>query len=176
MPKLLPRRILFILSLSLVAFCSTVAVSVAQSTITSSITRVTTVYSTNTSMTTITNSTTLYTTTTQTSTATAQTVQTVTQLSTTTTTSSYTTIVSSTIAQTVSFVVTESSTQTSTLLGNSSGESLALVLLVAAVVSFAIPRLYSGRPRGLVCSQCGYRNPPFAHSFCVKCGQALKQK
>jgi carbohydrate-binding DOMON domain-containing protein len=179
MPKLSSAQMkmaLFVLSVAFLGFYSSVTVSVAQSTQTSTVTQLTSVYSTNTITTTLTSPTIFYKTTTETLNSTVQGTQVVTQTSLTTITSSYTTMVNGTLTQTITSVITEASTQTTQLLGNVWGESLAIVLVVAAGLSFAVRRLRLTRPRGLVCSECGYRNPPFATSFCVKCGHSLKEK
>src|SRR5208283_3745996 len=166
---------LFILFFCVVGFYSSISFSTAQSTYISSSTQVVTVFSTNTILTTITNPTISYSTTTQTLNSTVQGTQTLTQTSVTTVTSSYTTVLSGTLTQTITSIVTQVSSQTTSLLANIWGESLALVLLLGAIASFTIPRVRSLRPKGSICKECGFRNPPFARSFCVKCGHALVQ-
>jgi len=170
------KTIIFILFLSFILTYSQPTVSMAQSTTISSLTQLTTISSTNTILTTITMPTIVYTTATETVNKTVQETQTVAQTSVTSVTSSYTTTISGTLTQTVTYSVTTISTQTTSLLGNIWGVSLALALLLGAVASFIVPRLLSVRPRGLVCSACGYRNPAFARSFCSKCGHSLQQK
>jgi hypothetical protein len=176
LPSTCMKTALFILLFCFLGFYSSVTISIAQSTYTSSVTQPTTIFSTNTILTTITSPTIAYTTTTETLNSTAQGIQTLTQTSVTTVTLSYTTILGGTLTQTITSVVTEVSTQTTPLLGNIWGESLALVLLLSAIASFLVPRALSLRPRGSTCSGCGYRNPPFAKSFCVKCGHSLEQE
>ena len=169
------KTVIFILFLTFVLTYSQPTVSMAQTTSISSLTQLTTLFSTNTVLTTTTMPVVAYTTATEIVNKTVQGTQTVTQTSVTSVTSSYTTIISGTLTQTVTYSVTTVSTQTTSLLGNVWGVSLALVLLLGAVSSFIVPRLFSVRPRGLVCSHCGYRNPPFARSFCSKCGHSLLQ-
>jgi hypothetical protein len=170
------KTIIFILFLSFALTYSPLTASMAQSTSISSLTQLTTIFSTNTILTTITMPATVYTTATEIVNKTVQETQTATQTSVTSVTSSYTTTLSGTLTQTITYSITTVSTQTTPLLGNIWGVSLALVLLLGAVASFIVPRLLSVRPRGLVCSECGYRNPPFARSFCSKCGQPLQEE
>lgn len=166
---------LFILFFCVVGFYSSVSFSTAQSSYISSSTQVVTVFSTNTILTTITNRTISYSTTIQTLNLTAQGTQTVTQTSVTTVTSSYTAVLGGTLTQTTTFVVTQFSSQTTSLLGNIWGESLALILLLGAITSFIVPRVHSPHPKGSICKECGFHNPPFARAFCVKCGHSLTQ-
>ena len=166
---------LFILFFCAVGFCSTVSLSKAQSTYVSSSTQVVTVFSTNTILTTITNHTISYSTMIQTLNSTVQGTLTVIQTSVATVTSSYTAVLGGTLTQTTTYVVTQVSSQTTSLLGNIWGESLALVLLLGAIASFIVPRVRSPRPKGSICRECGFRNPPFARTFCVKCGHSLTQ-
>jgi ribosomal protein L40E len=84
-------------------------------------------------------------------------------------------IVSGTVIGPVTMTVTEISTQTTQILGNVWGESLAVVALAGAITSYLIPKAGSRRPKGIVCKNCGNLNPPFARAFCVKCGKALKE-
>jgi len=69
--------------------------------------------------------------------------------------------------------VTTTSTQSIQLLDNAFGELL-VIACVAAAVMIAAPKLPMSMRRGIVCGKCGYQNPPFARSYCTKCGQALK--
>jgi len=170
------KTIIFILFLSLVLTYSQTTASMAQTTSISSLTQLTTTFSTNMILTTTTMPVMVYTTSTEIVNKTVQGTQTVVQTSVTSVTLSYTTTVSSTLTQTSTYAVTTVSTQTTSLLGNIWGVSLALALLLGAVASFVVPKVLSTRPKGLVCSECGYRNPPFARSFCSKCGHSLQQK
>jgi hypothetical protein len=48
-------------------------------------------------------------------------------------------------------------------------------ILVISVTAIAITLARRSPPRKqIVCSSCGFRNPPTATSFCVNCGQSLK--
>jgi len=170
------KTTIFILLFCILGLYSSVSLSMAQSTYTSSSTELTTVFLSTTVLTTITNPTTVSTTTTETLNSTVQGTQTLTQTSVTTITSSYTTVLSGTLTEFITSTTTEVSTRTTILLGNIWGESIALVLLLFAIASFIVPRVGSVRPSGSTCSECGFRNPPFAKSFCVKCGHSLKQK
>ena len=170
------KTVIFILFLAFVLTYSQPTATMAQTTSISSLTQLTTIFSTNTVLTTTTMPVVVYTTATEIVNRTVQGTQTVAQTSVTSVTSSYTTTISGTLTQTITYSVTTVSTQTTSLLGNIWGVSLALVLLLGAVASFIVPRLISATPKGLVCSECGYRNPPFARSFCSKCGHSLQQE
>jgi len=170
------KTTIFILLFCILGMFSSVSLSMAQSTYTSSSTEVTTVFLSTTILTTITSPALVSTTTTETLSSTVQGTQTITQTSVTEVTSSYTTILSGTLTEFITSTTTEVSTQTTVLLGNIWVKSLALVLLLCAIASFIVPRVVSVRPSGSICGECGYRNPPFAKSFCVKCGHSLEQK
>ena len=170
------KTAIFILLFCALGMYSSVNLSMAQSTYTSSTTELTTVFLPTTVLTTITSPAILSTTTTETLSSTVQGTQTLTQTSVTAVTSSYTTILSGTLTEFITSTTSEVSTQTTVLLGNIWGESITLVLLLCAIASFIVPRVISDTPSGSTCSECGYRNPPFAKSFCVKCGHSLKQK
>jgi len=170
------KTTIFILLFCVLGVYSSVSLSMAQSTYTSISTELTTVFLSTTVLTTITSPATVFTTTTETLNSTVQGTQTLTQTSVTDVTSSYTTILSGTLTEFITSTTTEVSTQTTILLGNIWGESIALVLLLCAIASFIVPKMGSVRPSGSTCSECGYRNPPFAKSFCVKCGHSLEQK
>lgn len=92
----------------------------------------------------------------------------------TTVTSTATYVVGGTVTATSSITMTTVSTQSTQMLGNIWGESLAFVLVVGAILSFIVPKVHSKPPKGIVCRKCGNLNPPFARTFCVKCGQSLK--
>ena len=171
-----PKTMLVIAALILIGIYSSVSIASAQTSHTNTTTEVTSIYSTNTILTTITSPTITYTTTTETVNSTVGQTQTVTQSILTTITSTYNTVVGGTVTTTIMSVATQVSTTTTQFLGNALGESLALILLAAAVASFVGPKLLSRPPRGRVCSNCGTRNPPFAKGFCVKCGHSLKEK
>ena len=166
---------LLILFSCAVGFYSSISFSTAQSTYISSSTQVATVYSTNTILTTITNPTISYSTTIETLNSTVQGTLAITQISVTVVTSSYTAVLGGTLTQATTFIVTQVSSQVTSLLGNIWGESLALVLLLGAIASFIVPRLHSRGPKGTVCKECGFRNPPFARAFCVNCGHSLAE-
>jgi ribosomal protein L40E len=152
------------------------SVASAQTTRTNTLTQVTNISLTSTLLGTITSPVVVYTTTTQTMNSTIEGTQTVMQPSLMTVTSTYTTVISGTLTETVSAILTQVSTETTQLLGNIWGESLTLIVFVAAIASYLAPKLHSRRPRGKVCSKCGNRNPPFARDFCVQCGQPLNNK
>ena len=171
------RRALLVMAFLVFAgISSSLSVGIAQTTRTNTLSQLTNFSFTNTILTTITSQIVTYTTTTQTSNSTLQGTQTVVQPSLTTATSTYATLVSGTVTETVSVIVTSISTETTQLLANIWGVSLALVLLVGACVSFLVPKAHSRRPKGVVCSSCGNRNPPFVRGFCVKCGHPLGEE
>lgn len=167
---------LLILLLPLLGLYSSFGISVAQSIYTSMVTQGTSVYSTGTVTSTLTSPAVVYTTATATLNSTVSGSQVVTETSGTMTTVTLTTPLSLTITQTSTSVLSQASTQTTQLLGNVGGELLALVLVLAASAAVIASKVRSQRPKVLACNQCGYRNPPFVKSFCVKCGHSLKQK
>jgi len=171
-----PRVALTITLLIFAVVYASLSVASAQTVHTSTLTQITNISLTNTILSTTTSQIVGYTTTTETLNSTISATQTQMQLSQTTATITYTTTVTGSVTQTVSAIVTEVSTETTQLLGNLWGESLAVVLVLGACMSLLVPRARSRRPRGLVCSKCGTRNPPFAKAFCVKCGQSLRKK
>jgi hypothetical protein len=168
------RRTLLVTVVILAGLIAPLSVATAQTTYTNTLTQTTSVYSTNTILTTITSPVLVSTTTTETMNSTIQGTQTVFQSSVTTSTSTYTIAVGGTVTQTTTMTLTQVSTETMQLLGNFWGASLALVLFAVALASFIVPALHPIRPKGVVCSNCGTRNPPFAKAFCVKCGHSLK--
>jgi ribosomal protein L40E len=176
MRALSPRTTLFIAVVILVGIYAFISVATAQSTYTSTLTQVTNVYSTNIILTTLTSPTIVYTTATKIWNSTIVGTRTVWQPSLITGTSTYTTIVSATVTEAITAIVTQVVTETTQLLGNIWGESIALILLAAALASYVVPKLHSRPPTGVVCSKCGNRNPPFARTYCVKCGHSLKDK
>jgi ribosomal protein L40E len=92
----------------------------------------------------------------------------------TTVTSTLTSAVGGTVTATSTVTVTSVSTQTTQILGNIWGVSLAVVLFAGATASYLIPKAGSKRPKGIVCRSCDTLNPPFARAWCVKCGASLK--
>ena len=170
------RSTIVVALLILGALCGSSSVVIAQTTHTNTLTQTTSISTTNTLLTTITSPFITYTTTTETMNTTIVGTATVSQPFLTTVTSNYEATVSSTVTETISVILTQVSTQTTQLLGNIWGESLALALVVGALASFVVARLSTRRPRGIVCGKCGTRNPPFARAYCVKCGESLKEK
>jgi len=161
-------------TLFLIAVYSSITVTTAQTTQTSTITQTAVVYSTSIQLTTLATPTTAYTTTVETMNSTIQGTQTQFVPSVTTVTSTVTSAVGGMITTTNTITLTTVSTQTTQILGNTWGESLALVLLVGASASFIVPKALSKPPKGIVCRKCGNLNPPFTKTFCVKCGHSLK--
>jgi len=84
-----------------------------------------------------------------------------------------TSLVGGTVTATNIVTLTSVSTETTQILGNIWGESLAVFLFAVAIASYLIPKGRSKRPQGIVCRKCGNLNPPFAAHRCVKCGQPL---
>jgi len=169
-------RMLIVAVVVLAGIYACAAVAYAQTTRTYTLTQTTSVSFTNTFTNTITSQTVIYTTTTETQNSTLAGTATIIQPSLTTLTSTYTVLTSGILTETVSAILTQVPTEATQLLGNIWGESLAAALFLAAVASLVAPKLHSRRPKGLVCRSCGTRNPPFAMSFCVKCGQPLHEK
>ena len=51
---------------------------------------------------------------------------------------------------------------------------LVALLCLAALVIMFIRRTRAVRPSMRVCGHCGFTNPPYARSFCIKCGNPLE--
>jgi len=101
---------------------------------------------------------------------TIRTTETATETSTT-----YTNVLTtSTLTELTTLISSASVTQTIAIFANPVGEAVTAFLAVAAVATILVPRIRSRRFTGKVCPQCGYSNPPYAHSFCIKCGSPLK--
>jgi len=68
-------------------------------------------------------------------------------------------------------------TENATILANTWGEIFVAALVVVSAFSVALPRIlaYIGRGRPWICGKCGFSNPPFARSFCIRCGSALSK-
>jgi len=161
--------------LVLVAVYSPISLATAQTTYTSTVAQTTSVYSTNIQQITVTSPTFIYTTTTETMNSTIEGTQTKAMSSLTTITSTYTTYVGGTLIVTNIITLTTVLTETTQILGSIWGESMVLVVLAGAIASYLVPKAHSRRPRGIVCSNCGNLNPPFARTFCGKCGNSLRE-
>jgi len=172
MTKHIPR-LTVIAALLLVSLYSPLTLVTAQTTHTSTVTQLTTAYSTNIQATTVTSPTTGYTTVTEITNSTLHGTQTQFVPSWTTATMTLTSLVGGAVTATNIVTLTSVSTATTQILGNIWGESLAVLLFAAAIASYLIPKGRSKRPRGIVCRKCGNLNPPFAAHRCVKCGQPL---
>jgi ribosomal protein L40E len=175
LPRSQPKAVLVIAFFVLVGIYSVASVAMAQITPSSTVTQVSSISSTSTLLTTITSPAFNYTTTTRSLNSTVGVTE-ITVQALTTVTSTYTTIVNGIVIATISSVSTQVSTQTTQLLGTIWGESLTIILIVGAVMSFVVSKLRSRLPRGIICGKCGNRNPPFARAFCVKCGHTLKEE
>jgi hypothetical protein len=166
-----------VLVLAVFVVCSTAQLSLAQTTMTSTVTDATTNYNSIATTTTMTAQTTQYTTTNQTSYPTIQTTQTSTQLIATTLTATSLTSTSSILTLTTTLTTVNTSTQTMQLLGTMWGISLTGLLVAAALAAFTFPWILAthGKARKVIlCKACGHPNPPFVKSFCVNCGQSLE--
>jgi len=175
MPERSKRTIIVLVVLILVAVYSPISLATAQTTHTSTVAQTTSIYSTNMQQITVTSPTVIYTTTTATMNSTIEGTQTKAMPFLTTTTSAYTTYVGGTVTAISIITLTTVSTQTTQIFGSIWGESLVLVVLAGAIASYIVSKAHSRRPRGIVCSDCGNLNPPFAGTFCVKCGHSLKE-
>jgi len=63
------------------------------------------------------------------------------------------------------------------IVGNAWGELLAETVGTAAiltVIGLGFSKILAASRQGLVCGECGYRNPPFNKSYCSACGKALR--
>jgi ribosomal protein L40E len=130
-----------------------------------------------TTLTTATLTTTAFTNVTNTQTVTTSTAQTTmhTTETTTETSTSYTMVLSTTISTAVTTLTSSVQvTQTITILANPVAEAAITLLVLAAVATLLVPRIRARRLTSKVCPQCGYGNPPYAHSFCIKCGNPLE--
>jgi ribosomal protein L40E len=175
LPEAVKTKIAVVMvTLFVIAVYSSITVTTAQTTHTSTLTQTAVVYSTSVQQTTLTSPTTVYTTTVETLNSTIQGTQTQIVPSVTTLTSTITSAVGGMVTATNTITLTTVSTQTTQMLGNIWGESLALVVLVGAIASFIVPKARPRTPKGVVCRNCGTVNPPFAATFCVKCGHSLK--
>jgi len=89
------------------------------------------------------------------------------------TSTSYTHVLStSTLTELTTF--TSSVTQTITIFANPVAEAAIALLVLAALATLLVPRIRARRFTSKVCPRCGYGNPPYAQSFCVKCGNPLE--
>ena len=137
---------------------------------------------TSTTMTTVLTSTSTITSTTSTATATSSTVAatsttiqtgTVTETNgvTTTTTDQATTSIVTSLAQ-----ETTTSTETLSNIQNPPLETVLGIMLTISILTIAISIIHRRKPGSTVtCSNCGFKNPPSAPHFCVKCGQPFKR-
>jgi hypothetical protein len=101
-------------------------------------------------------------------------VLTVTDEYTTTTTQSATSTITSGATST-SLTSTVFTSSYFTILANQEGEVATLLLVAVALASLFLPRLRAMKMRGpRLCPQCGFENPPYGGSFCVRCGNKLK--
>ena len=157
------------------AVCAPASLTSAQLTHTSTVTQTTSLYTTSTQLTTITNPSIIYTTTSEIVNSTISGTQTKFVPTLTTVLLNYTYALSGTVTTTSTVALTEVSTQATQILGNVWGVSLALVAFVGAIASYLILKVGARRPKGLVCGNCGTRNPPFARTHCVKCGHLLEE-
>jgi hypothetical protein len=67
-------------------------------------------------------------------------------------------------------------TQATTVLANLWGELGVGLLALGALATMLVPRIRSFRASPVVCRHCGFMNPRFAKSFCVRCGEALETR
>jgi ribosomal protein L40E len=91
------------------------------------------------------------------------------------TSTTYTHVLSTTtLTETTTWTSSAQVTQTITILANPFAEAATALLVLAAVATLLVPRIRARRLTSKVCPQCGYNNPPYAHSFCIKCGNSLE--
>ncbi|HYB83697.1 MAG TPA: hypothetical protein VED86_00075 [archaeon] len=175
MPEHTRTGIAVMAALFLIAAYSPNTLLPAQVTHTGTVTETTNVYSTTTQETSVTTPTTAYTTTTETINSTIRGTQTRLLPSVTLVNSTVTYTVGGILTSTSSITLTTVSTQTTEIIGNIWGESLAAVVFVGAIASYLIRKVGPRRPKGIVCRNCGNLNPPFGRAFCVKCGHTLEE-
>jgi len=170
--------LLTILALTSVAFLSLMAVSavqVTQTTSTLTITTTTTLPGTATITATIASTQYSNATNITTSTSTQGTQITTVYSTTTTLLSSATTIYTGT---TTTSTTTTSRTAAIQIFANAWGEllvgSVGIAAIATAIASVVVPKILAAPRRGVVCGECGYRNPPFVKSYCTECGKPLR--
>lgn len=94
---------------------------------------------------------------------------------TTETSTTYTNVLStSTLTELTTLTSSAQVTQTITIFASPVGEMATAFLVLAAVAMILVPRIRARRFTSKVCPQCGYSNPPYARSFCIKCGNPLE--
>jgi ribosomal protein L40E len=106
--------------------------------------------------------------------STAQTTIRTTETATETSTTYTNVLATSTLTEVTTLISSASVTQTIAIFANPVGEVATAFLALAALAMILVPRIRSRRFISKVCPQCGYSNPPYAHSFCTKCGNPLK--
>jgi ribosomal protein L40E len=94
-------------------------------------------------------------------------------LTTQTTTETSTTYTTTVLSRTISTTMSTTSTNTITIV-DWSVEVLIASLALAFLAILLVPRVRTRRLTGKVCPQCGYSNPPYARSFCIRCGSPLE--
>lgn len=104
----------------------------------------------------------------------AQTTIRTTETATETSTTYTNVLTTSTLTELTTLISSAQVTQTIDVFSNPVGEVATVFLALAALATILVPRIRSRRFTGKVCPQCGYSNPPYAHSFCIKCGNPLK--
>ena len=104
----------------------------------------------------------------------AQTTMHTTETATITSTTYTHVLFTTTLTELTTWISSAQVTQTITILANPVAEAATALLVVAAVVALLVPRIRARRLISKVCPQCGYGNPPYAHSFCIKCGNPLQ--
>jgi hypothetical protein len=81
-----------------------------------------------------------------------------------------------TITSTTSTMV-KTETENATILASTWGGIFVAALALLSAFSIVVPRIltYLERGHSVRCEKCGFSNPPFARSFCIKCGSALSE-
>ena len=81
-----------------------------------------------------------------------------------------------TMSLTTSTVV-NTETENITILASAWGELFVAALVVLSAFSVVVPRIltYTTRGRSWICGKCGFSNPAFARSFCIRCGSAFSK-
>jgi hypothetical protein len=102
--------------------------------------------------------------------------QTATKTTVTVFSSSATTTQTMAITSSTTFSLSTTTTPTTLLVENLPLElGLASIMILSALVmAVAVIRRYAPR-KATVCRSCGFKNPPHAISYCVKCGESLNQ-
>jgi len=74
-------------------------------------------------------------------------------------------------------IIVRTETENTTILASAWGIVFVAALALVSTGSIVVSRILAYRNRGKVleCEKCGFSNPPFARSYCIRCGNALSR-